>query len=131
MFNWSEVHLYQSNFLQNPYFSNQSHLLSFSENDPDNDIKTIKEEDMPVLPRPSQSNQPAILPSLPPPVELLVNAAIEIVTTEIVVANGRVAQARLNFEGGYTEVVNEGTPEFDVLSNSFNRYQEYHDYHHD
>ena len=86
---------------------------------------------MPSFPRPNQSNQPKILPTSPPPVELLVNAAIEIATAEFVVANGRVAQARLNFEGGYTEVINEGTPVFDVLSNSFNRYQEYHDYHHD
>ena len=86
---------------------------------------------MPSLPRPNQSNQPQNLPTLPPPVELLVNAAIEIITTEVVVANGRVAQARLNFEGGYTEVINEGTAVFEGLSNSFNRYQEYHDYHHD
>ena len=61
----------------------------------------------------------------------MVNAAIEIATAEFVVANGRVAQARLNFEGGYTEVINEGTAVFEGLSNSFNRYQEYHDYHHD
>ena len=67
-------------------------------------------------------------PPVEPPVELLVNPSVETATLELVVANGCIVQPRLSFEGGFTRVVNEGTPGFEFLSNAYNEAQEHMDY---
>ena len=86
-------------------------------------LNTMKEEILPSL--------PPVEPPVEPSVEPLVNAAVETATLELVVANGCLVQPRLSFEGGFTKVVNEGTPEFEFLSNTYNEAQDHQDYHHD
>ena len=58
----------------------------------------------------------------------LVNPVIETATTEFVISNGRLAQARIQFDSGHDRVYNEGDSGFDTFCNAFNSDQNYQDF---
>ena len=60
--------------------------------------------------------------------EPLVNPVIETATTEFVISNGRLAQARIQFDSGHDITYNEGNSEFDTFCNGFNSDQDYQDF---
>ena len=88
------------------------------------------------LPQPAQSNQISPIHSEPPhqirPNVPLRNPFIDIqnIQTEFVLEDGVPVQVRLQVEGGYTKVVNEGTLGFEFLRQTYNEVQEHQDYHH-
>ncbi len=60
--------------------------------------------------------------------EPLVNPVIETATTEFVISNGCLAQARIQFESGLDIIYNEGNSGFDTFRNAFNSDQDYQDF---
>ena len=60
--------------------------------------------------------------------EPLVNPVIETATTEFVISNGRLAQARIQFDSGHDRVYNEGSSGFDTFRNACNSDQNYQDF---
>ena len=60
--------------------------------------------------------------------EPLVNPVIETATTEFVISNGRLAQARIQFDSGHDIIYNEGNSGFDTFRNAFNSDQDYQDF---
>ena len=63
--------------------------------------------------------------------EPLVNPVIEMATTEFVISNGSLAQARIQFGSGHDRVYNEVNSVFDTFRNAFNSDQDYQDFHAD
>ena len=60
--------------------------------------------------------------------EPLVNPVIETATTEFVISNGSLAQARIQFDSGHDIIYNEGNSGFDTFRHAFNSDQDYQDF---
>ena len=58
----------------------------------------------------------------------LVNPVIKTATTEFVISNGRLAQARIQFDSGHDIIYKEGNSGFDTFRNAFNSDQDYQDF---